>query len=73
MNKFIESSASRETSPELMSAILKVANGDETEAERIWEDATDAELVAVIEIVTNNGMHETTDFVWGVAGSDWAV
>lgn len=73
MSKFIETAASRETSTELMEAILKVANGDESEAERIWEDASDAELVAIVEIVTNNGMYETTDFVWGSAGEAWAA
>jgi hypothetical protein len=23
------------------------------------------------EHVTNNGLHDTTDFCWGAAGSDW--
>lgn len=73
MSNFIESASSRETSVEIMEAILKVANGNEQIAEQIWEDASDAELVAIIEIVTNNGMHETTDFVWGAAGEEWAA
>jgi len=72
MSQFIESAASRETSVELMEAILKVSGGNEARAEKIWEDGpSDAEQVAIIEIVTNNGMHETTDFVWGADGSDW--
>ncbi|MFT0137264.1 YccJ family protein [Alcanivoracaceae bacterium MT1] len=74
MSKFIESAASRETSVELMEAILEVAGGDEAIAEQIWEDgARDEELVAIIEIVTKNGVHETTDFCWGAAGTDWAA
>lgn len=71
MSKFTESAASRETSPELMDAILEVG-GDEAQAVRIWEDGpTHAELDALIEIVTKNGMYETTDFVWGEAGEHW--
>lgn len=72
MTSFIESAASRETSVELMEAILEVAQGDEDRAVKIWEDgATDAELTAIIEIVTKNGMYETTDFCWGASGSKW--
>jgi len=73
MTNFIETASSRETSEELMEAILRVAGGDEARAEKIWEDGpTDAELTAIVEIVTNNGMYETTDFFWGAAGNDWA-
>ena len=73
MSTFIESAASRETSVELMEAILRVACDDEARAEQIWEDGpTESELVAIIEIVTNNGMYETTDFFWGAEGGDWA-
>lgn len=73
MTNFIETASSRETSVELMEAILRVAGDDEARAEQIWEDGpTDAELVAIVEIVTNNGMYETTDFFWGAEGNDWA-
>lgn len=72
MSEFIESAASRETSTELMEAILKVAQDDESRAEDIWEDGpSDAELTAIVEIVTKNGMYDTTDFFWGAAGSNW--
>lgn len=71
---FIESGASRETSDELMEAILFAAGGDEARAERIWENGpNDAELVCIIERVTKNGLHETTDFCWGAAGPNWTV
>lgn len=72
MSAFVESAASRETSKEIMEAILKVAGGNEAFAEEIWEHPRNEEMVAIVEIVTNNGMHETTDFVWGAAGQDWA-
>jgi hypothetical protein len=72
MSSFVETAQSRETSPELMDAIFHVANEDEAVAERIWRDGpTSAEQVAIIEIVTRNGMYETTDFYWGDEGNDW--
>ncbi|RMF00505.1 MAG: hypothetical protein D6773_11380 [Alphaproteobacteria bacterium] len=57
--EFLDSAESRETSTELMRAILDVAGGD-------------AELTAIVEIVTNNGTHDTTEFCWGAAGTNWA-
>jgi len=72
MNNFVATAASRETSEELMRAILTVAANDETEAARVWESPTDAELCAIVEIVTKNGMFETSDFCWGVNGTNWA-
>tara|TARA_R110000868_G_scaffold21909_4_gene90603 strand:- start:243 stop:467 length:225 start_codon:yes stop_codon:yes gene_type:complete len=73
MTKFIETSASRETSPELLAAILRCAGDDEARAEQVWADGpTGAELVAIVEIVTQNGVYPTTDFYWGDAGTSWA-
>lgn len=74
MTHFVETAASRETSSELMEAILRVAGNDEVRATKIWEDGpTDAELFAIIEIVTGNGRTETTDYCWGAAGTSWAT
>lgn len=74
MNEFLATAASRETSLELMRAILLVAQGDEDIAERIWEDPTDAETFAIWEIVTQNGLIPSTEFCWGKsAGSNWAM
>lgn len=72
MTSFIETADSRETSVELMEAILKVAGQDEEKAAQIWEEGPNAEeLTAIIEIVTKNGMHVTEDFCWGEEGSSW--
>lgn len=72
MSAFIDSAASRETSVELMEAILFAAGGSEEKALAIWENGpTDSELVCIVERVTKNGMHETTDFFWGSAGDSW--
>jgi hypothetical protein len=71
MSNFIESANSRETSAELMEAILYVA-GSEGAAVRVWEEPTEAEALAIWERVTKNGLLDSTDFCWGVAGSGWA-
>jgi hypothetical protein len=74
MTDFIETADARKTSPELMEAIFRVAGRSPIAAEFIWEmGPTEDELCAIVEIVTNNGMYETTDFCWGVSGSNWAT
>lgn len=74
MTNFIQTANARETSIELMEAIFKVANGCETAAEFIWEmGATEDELRTIVEMVTKNGMYETTEFCWGVSGYNWAT
>ena len=74
MTKFINTAASRETSDEIMEAIFRVSGEDEARAVAIWENGpSDEEMTAIIEIVTKNGMYNTTDFVWGAAGAEWAT
>lgn len=72
MSKFLSSADSRETSAELMQAILYVAGRDETEAVRIWEAPSESEMLAVWERVTKNGLLQANEFCWGAAGHDWA-
>lgn len=73
MKQFLETAESRETSPELMEAILAVAGGDEAEAERIWTDGPDAEeLALIVARVTKDGLIPATEFCWGASGSRWA-
>ena len=63
---FIETAESRGTSPELMEAIFAVAGNDEARAVQIWEDGpTENEMVAIVEIVTKNGLASPDDFCWG--------
>jgi hypothetical protein len=72
MEKFMQTAYAKETSVELMEAILLAAGGDEEKADAIWANGpTSGELVAIVEIVTKNGMYETTDFAWGSAGENW--
>jgi len=73
MSNFVNLADSRETSVELMEAILAAAGNDEALALDIRENGPDsAHLSAIIEIVTKNGLYDTTDFVWGAAGTNWA-
>ena len=71
MSTFIESATSRETSAELMEAILAVA-GSEQAAERVWEDPSNREALAIWERVTKNGQRSASEFCWGANGSTWA-
>ena len=71
-NAFIKSAASRETSEELMEAIWEVSGANKSRAAEIWENGpTDAELTAIVEIVTGNGRTKTTDYCWGALGEHW--
>jgi len=72
MNDFVKTADSRETSIELMEAILRVAGGNEAMAELIWDAPSGEQMTAIVEIVTNNGQLETTDFYWGASGTNWA-
>ena len=72
MKTFIETADSRETSKEIMEAIVFVAGGDSAEAVRIWEEPTEAEMLAIWERVTQNGLHNASAFFWGCDGSKWA-
>lgn len=73
MTNFINTATIRETSAEIIDAIFRVSGENEARAVAIWENGpSDKEMVAIIEIVTKNGMHNTADFVWGESGAEWA-
>ena len=72
-DSFINSADSRNTSPELMKAILFIAGGDDGEAVAIWADPSAAQMLAIWENVTNNGLRDSTDFCWGEEGYQWAA
>jgi hypothetical protein len=72
MSAFLDSSDSRQTSPEILKAIWECAAEREDVAARIWDEPTSGELVAIIEIVTKNGLVASTDFCWGASGTRWA-
>ena len=55
--------ASHETDEDLAEAIFYLA-GDDDIVERIWQDPTNAEIVAIWERATENGLH-SDDLSWG--------
>ncbi len=71
-NKFVESADAKETSTEIMEAILYTAGGDGTQAERIWGDPTESEMIVIWERVTKNGLNNSSEFFWGAEGNSWA-
>lgn len=66
----INEAESRETSVEIMQAIAEISRSY-SDAVRIWENPTNPELVAIFERVTKNGLIDSTEFCWGVNGSNW--
>jgi hypothetical protein len=65
---FLHSGDSRETSQEIINAIWSISK---TDAERIWSEPDQDELLAIWEIVTGNGSRATTDYCWGASGTQW--
>ena len=63
---------SRETSEEIMAAILRVAGGCTEEAERVWASPYESEIVAIVEIATRNGQIPADSLCWGAEGTTWA-
>ena len=56
-----------ETDPAIAAAICQIAC-DEDDAERIWREGTEAEVAAIVEIVTNNTLltDDHRAMAWGV-------
>jgi hypothetical protein len=57
---------------EIVAAIRAIAR-DEADALRIWDEPTYEQSLAVWARVTDNGLRDSTDYSWGVAGSRWAA
>jgi len=70
--EWIGEACSRETSREIMAAIVRVAGGSPEEAARIWSSPTEAELAAIGEIATRNGQIPADSLCWGAEGTAWA-
>lgn len=66
--------ASHQTNEQIVEQIFSLARGDEAEAQRIWEDPTVEEWLAIWERVTGNGLRDGDDYNWGagVLGNAYA-
>ena len=73
MTTFIESADSRQTSIEIMNAILWLAGWKDDNALQIWMDPSYEELLSIWERVKKNGLLDSSDFFWGTAGGNWAA
>lgn len=71
MTDFANSADSRETSQEIIDAIVRLSQ-NEKEAIRIWESPTYEESLAIWERVTDNGLRDSNEYCWGASGSNWA-
>ena len=70
---FIAPGDSRETSSEIMQAIAYFAR-DLSEAEALWAGDGFGEVCQTSDLwerVTQNGLHDATEFCWGAAGRNW--
>lgn len=70
---FIASAESRETSKEIMEAIAFFAQNAK-EAEDLWNGDGFGVVCSPTDLwehVTNNGLREASDFVWGASGAHW--
>jgi hypothetical protein len=70
---FIATADARETSPEVMQAIVFFAR-DAAEAEAIWDGSAigvACDLVDIWEHATNNGANDV-NLCWGAEGERWA-
>jgi hypothetical protein len=65
---------SHETDERVAEAIFFLARS-ETEAERIWQDPTEAEWLAIWQRATQNGQLDGTELNWGeeVLGNEYAA
>jgi len=71
---FIATGDSRETSPEIMRAIVFFAR-DLDEAILLWENGPENTSICTLsdfwEHVTGNGQRDASDYYWGASGNHW--
>lgn len=54
-----------ETDIRIAEAIAYLAEGDSNEAERIWQDPTDAEIITIWRRATHRGRLDDQEMQWG--------
>ena len=70
---FLASAAVRETDLQVLEVILHLADGDETEADRIWREPTNLELIDIFVMLTDRGTNpealrwESLGYLWSRA------
>jgi len=68
---FLASAESRQTDVRILEIILDVADGDEAEADRIWQAPSNLELIDILCMVTDRGLN-AEELRWERMGVLWS-
>jgi hypothetical protein len=71
MVKFIDSAEARATDLQILEVILYLADGDETEADRMWRSPTNLELIDIFVMLTERQL-DPESLRWGPLGYLWS-
>lgn len=67
---FLASADDRQTDVRILEVILEIAEGDETEADRIWQSPSNLELIDILCMLTDRGLN-ADDLGWERMGVLW--
>jgi len=68
---FLASGETRQTDPEILEVILHVADGNESEADRIWRTPSDMELIDIFVVLQKRGL-DPEKLQWSPMGLLWS-
>jgi len=69
--EFLQTAEVRETDLQILEVILYLADGDEQEADRIWREPTNLELIDIFVILSERGTDPET-MRWAPLGYLWS-
>lgn len=68
---FLASAENRQTDVRILEVILEIADGDESEADRIWQAPGNLELIDILCMLTDRGLN-ADDLRWERMGVLWS-
>lgn len=71
MNAFLASAEHRRTDVRVLEVILHVADGNESEADRIWRTPTEMELIDIYVVMQARGL-DPDALEWSTMGLLWS-
>ena len=71
ITRFLETAEGRETDVEILEVILHLADDDEAEAERIWRQPTNMELIDIFVMLNERGT-DPEALRWAPLGYLWS-
>ena len=69
--QFLETAKGRDTDLQILEVILYLADGDEDEADRIWRQPSNMELIDIFVILNERGM-DPEGLRWAPLGLLWS-